>query len=192
MSVIQTVEMVEIRFMNKRVSPTGQRGTKKKGTISGRSGEIPTARKIYSHGIHESAKSEERSGADQHESYRLGVHKDIDALCHCGERASRPSLLLATVSMFHGNDADARGPIDNRIYLPMRAKSEKDGGEIPPSTQGAEKGEKDQECQHGLRRPSGGDTDHNGVQKVEGNQEGRTPCVVLRYGCRCCVFAVVV
>lgn len=135
---------------------------------------------LYSHGIHESAKSKERSGADQRESYRLRVHKDIDVLCHCGERASRPSPLLATVLMFHGNDANARGPIDNRIYLPMRAKSEKDGGGIPPSTQGAEKGEKDQESEHGLRRPSGGDTDHNGVQKVEGNQEGRTPCVVLR------------
>lgn len=35
MSVIQTVEMVEIRLMDKWVSPTGQRGTKK-STISGR------------------------------------------------------------------------------------------------------------------------------------------------------------
>ena len=105
---------------------------------------------FYSHGIHEGAKSKERSGADQRESYRLRVHKDIDVLCHSDERASRPSLLLATVLMFHGNDADARGAIDNRIYLPMGAKSEKDGGGIPPSTQGAEEGEKDQESEHGL------------------------------------------
>jgi hypothetical protein len=192
MTVIQTVEMVEIRLMNKRVSPTGQGGKKKKITpLAAEVAKIPTVRKIYSHGIHEGAKSEERSSADQRESYRLGVYEDIDVLNHSGERASRPKL-LATVLIFRANDTDARDTVDNRVYLPMRAKSKKDGGGVPPTAQGTEKGEKDQESQHGLGRPSGGDADHNRVQKVEGNQEGRAPCVVLRYGCGCCVFAVVV
>jgi len=119
MSVIQTVEMVEIRLMNKWVSPNG---------------------------IHESAKSEERSSADQRESYRLCVYKDIDVLSYSGEHASRPSLLATVLMlMFHANDTDTRDPIDNRINLPMRAKSEKDGSGIPPAAQSAEKGKKDQE-----------------------------------------------
>jgi hypothetical protein len=54
-SVIQPVEMVEIRFMNERVSPTGP---EKKREISGAaSGKIPIAIKNpYSHGVHENAK----------------------------------------------------------------------------------------------------------------------------------------
>jgi hypothetical protein len=106
MSVIQTVEMVEIRLMNKWVSPTGQRRTKK-APLAGEVAKIPTTRKIDSHGIHESAKSEERSGADQRESYRLCVYKDIDVLNYSGEHASRLSLLATVLMpMFHANDTD--------------------------------------------------------------------------------------
>jgi hypothetical protein len=49
-SVIQPMEMVEIRFMNERVSPTGPE--KKKRTLAAKLVEIKT----YSHGVHENAK----------------------------------------------------------------------------------------------------------------------------------------
>jgi hypothetical protein len=49
-SVIQPMEMVEIRFMNERVSPTGSE--KKKRTLAAKLVEIKT----YSHGVHENAK----------------------------------------------------------------------------------------------------------------------------------------
>jgi hypothetical protein len=162
MSVIQPVQMVEICFMNERVSPNR---------------------------VHESAKYEESSRADRCESYRLRVHKDIDASDYSGEHPSRLTLLTVLL-MFHANDSDARHSVDNWIYLPMCAKSEHGSGPIPPPPQGAEKCEKHQESEYGLGGPSRGNADDNRVQKVEGHQEGGTASsVVLRYRCWCCIFA---
>lgn len=101
-SVIQPVEMVKIRLVEKRVSPTGPRANKKKKNeneikaISGRSksGNREMAR-FNSHGIDESAKYEECSAADQRESCRLRVDKDIDPSDHSREHVWRPGLLLA-------------------------------------------------------------------------------------------------
>lgn len=157
--VIQPVEMVEICFMNERVSPTDQTNN---NAISGTTSEIHNCQKVYSHGVHQSAEHEESSSTDRCESYRLRVHKDIDVSDYSGEHASRRHF-LTTLPVFHANDADTRHSIDNWKYFPMRAKSEEYGGPIPPPSQGAEECEEHQERENGLRGPSGGDADHNGV-----------------------------
>jgi len=117
MSVIEPMEMVKIRFVEEWVSPDE---------------------------IHEKTKYEESTTADRCEPCRLRSHKDIDVLDHSGKYASRP-IVLTVVLMFRGNDPDTRHAIDNGIYLPVRAESEKDCGCIPPSTQSAEKSKKYEE-----------------------------------------------
>lgn len=52
MPVVQPVEMVEIRLMNERVSPTGPEKKKISGATRGKS-QLPS--KSYSHGVHENA-----------------------------------------------------------------------------------------------------------------------------------------
>ena len=47
--------------------------------------------------------------------------------------------------MFRGNDPNTRHAIDNGVYLPVSAESEKDGGRVPSSMQRAEKSKKYEE-----------------------------------------------
>ena len=54
MSVIQPVKMVEICFVNERVSPTGQE--KKLTPLAAQLLKNPSCQEVYSHGVHETAK----------------------------------------------------------------------------------------------------------------------------------------
>jgi hypothetical protein len=56
MSVIQPVKMVEICFMNERVSPTGQDGKKLTPLAAQLVKKNPNCQEVYSHGVHETAK----------------------------------------------------------------------------------------------------------------------------------------
>ena len=144
--MIEAVQMVEICLMNEGVSPAGQEKQKKMKEITPLAAQEAKTQlpEIYSHRVHKDTKYEESSGADHGESYRPRGHEDTDVLGYSVEHARRPSLPTAML-VFRGNNANARHSVDNRIYLPVCANSEKDGGHVPQAPQSAEEGEKNEE-----------------------------------------------